>query len=104
MTCPVTFTLSFKVTLSYFDLYLVIQGYSFSLYYTVFCIGILPSTTTLQNSDSNSSSQRSGMTCHMTLPCYSRSVSFLLFVIINFTRGCNAKLMLYILCCKFLCF
>ena len=25
----------------YFDLYLVIQGHSFSLYYTVFCTGIL---------------------------------------------------------------
>ena len=86
MTCPMTFTLSFKVSISYFYLTLSFKVIPFHCIIQCSVLVFVPSTTTLQNSDSNSSSQRSGMTCHMTLPCYSRSVSFMLFVIINFTR------------------
>ena len=41
MTCPMTLPLLFKVNIPYFDLHLVIQGQSFSLYSTLSCTGIL---------------------------------------------------------------
>ena len=101
MTCTMTLTLLHKVSMPYFHLYLVTQGHSFPLYYTVSCTGICFSSTTLQKSDSNSFSQRSGMTCYMTFPLLFK-VSITSVISHNkFDQGgVILNYCLYISCCK----